>query len=251
MKISRTTLPAIVATAAIAACTGMTAAYAAHPLVTDDTGTQGIGNNQLELNTDRARQSGVSNQSASVTYTYGLQDALDAFITVPASTTRPSGINDVVIGAKWRFMESDYTSLGLKPELSFPTGDEQAGRGTGRTGAGLSLLGSHQMDAWTFLANIGCSLKRYALPEDRDQNRRVVWRTSFAAIHALSEQWKVAVDAGAARNELHAVRTNPAFILFGVIYSPSSKVDLDAGVKAGLNSAEVHRQAGVGVTLRF
>lgn len=229
----------------------MNAAYAAHPLVTDDTGTQGAGNNQLELNTDHARKSGDSNQSAVMTTTYGMRDALDVFITVPASTTRPSGINDVTIGAKWRFMEREHTSLGLKPELSFPTGDEQAGLGTGRTSAGIALLGSHQMDAWTLLANAGFSVRRYALAEDRDQNRKVVWRMSFAGIHELNEQWKLVVDTGLARNDARTVRTNPAFMLLGLIYSPSSNVDLDAGVKAGLNSAEVHRQVGVGVTLRF
>ena len=36
--------------AACAACLAVEAAFAAHPLVTDDTGTQGTGNNQLEIN---------------------------------------------------------------------------------------------------------------------------------------------------------------------------------------------------------
>jgi hypothetical protein len=109
---------------ACAAYVVVEAAFAAHPLVTDDTGTQGTGNNQLEINTDRGRDDGVSSQSAALTYTYGLRDALDVFVTVPASTTSPSGISDASIGAKWRFMESEKTSLGLKSELFFPTGDE-------------------------------------------------------------------------------------------------------------------------------
>ena len=211
----------------------------------------GIGNYQLEINADRERDDRVSSQSAAVTVTYGLQDALDVFITVPATTTRPSGINDVAVGAKWRFMESESTSAGLKSELFFPTGDENAGRGTGRASAGVTLLGAHQADKWSFLGNIGVALNRYAIPADRDQSRKFVWRVSAAAVYEVSERWKTVVDAGVARNELRALRTNPAFTLLGAIYSPSPSMDFDVGLKVGLNSAEVHRQLGAGVTWRF
>lgn len=226
-------------------------AYAAHPLVTDDTGTQGQGNHQLELNTDRAREAGISSQSASITYTFGLREALDVFITLPGATTSPSGIGDVSAGAKWRFFESDQMTLGLKSELFFPTGDENRGLGTGRSRAGIALLASQQVEGWTFLANAGISLNRYAIPSDRNQYRHVTWRVSAAAIHEIADQWKVVGDTGIARNDTRGERTHPAFLLFGLIYSPTDKLDVDIGWKAGLNSAEVHRQVGAGVTFRF
>ncbi|HYD60253.1 MAG TPA: transporter [Noviherbaspirillum sp.] len=237
--------------AALAACLCIQAAHAAHPLVSDDTGTQGAGNRQFEINTDRTRDGGVSSQSAAATFTHGLRDALDVFMTIPAATTSPSGINDVSIGAKWRFMEGERSSWGLKSELFFPAGDEKRGLGTGRARAGVTLLGAYQVDAWTFLGNIGVTHNRYAIPSDREQNRKVVWRLSAAALYAFDEHWKAVVDAGAAHNEQKAVGTHPAFILLGLIYSPSGKMDVDVGVKVGLNSAEVHRQVGAGLTLRF
>lgn len=227
------------------------AAHAAHPLVTDDTGTQGQGNHQLELNTDRAREAGVSSQSAAVTYTYGLRDALDVFITLPGATTSPSGIGDVSAGAKWRFHESGESTLGLKSEFFFPIGDENRGLGTGRMRAGFTLLASQQVAGWTFLGNAGISLNRYALPSDRDQYRRLAWRVSAAAMHEIADQWKAVADTGVARNDTRGERTHPAFLLLGLIYSPTDKLDIDAGWKAGLNSAEVHRQVGAGLTFRF
>lgn len=227
------------------------AARAAHPLVTDDTGTQGSGNHQLEVNTDRARHAGISSQSAAVTYTYGLRDALDAFITLPGATTSPSGIGDVSAGAKWRFVEDGQTTLGLKSELFFPTGDENAGLGTGRARAGVTLLASQQVEGWTFLGNAGFSLNRYAIPADRDQFRRITWRVSAAAIHEVADEWKAVIDTGIARNDMRGDRKHPAFLLLGLIYSPTDKLDFDIGWKAGLNAAEVHRQVGAGVTLRF
>ncbi|OWW19809.1 transporter [Noviherbaspirillum denitrificans] len=226
-------------------------AHAAHPLVTDDTGTQGRGNHQLELNTDRMRDAGVSSQSAAITYTYGLRDALDAFVTLPAATTSPSGLGDVAAGFKWRFSESAGTTFGLKPELFFATGNENRGLGSGRAHAGLTLLASHQAGEWTLLGNAGLAVNRYALPVDHDQNRRYVWRLSAAAIREVAEGWKALVDSGVARNTARSERTHPAFILLGMIYSPSEKLDLDIGWKAGLNSAETHRQVGAGVTVRF
>ncbi len=48
-------------------------AYAAHPLVTEDTGTQGIGGNQVEVNTDWLKDEGVKSRASTVTLTRGMK----------------------------------------------------------------------------------------------------------------------------------------------------------------------------------
>jgi hypothetical protein len=224
---------------------------AAHPLVTDDTGTQGQGNSQLEVNSDRGRLTGSTAHVAGLTYTNGTKDNLDIFGTLPASVATPAGIGDASLGAKWRFWNGQQTSMALKPELFIPTGDEEAGLGTGRASGAVALLASHNGPAWTFHGNVGVSVNRFKLSSARRESRAVTWRTSVAATYALNPWWTAVADIGIAQNLQKAAGKHPAFMLFGFIYSPTSELDFDVGLKAGLTSAEVHRQFGAGITLRF
>lgn len=224
---------------------------AAHPLVTDDTGTQGTGNHQLEFNTDRFRDSGLRNRVAAFTYTYGASPSLDLFANLPYSLSTPSGISDVSVGGKWRFWEQDTTSIAIKPELLLPSGNVERELGTGRTGLLTTLLMTHDAEPWTFHANIGFQLTRYRDALREEAVRRTIWRASAAATYAVSEQTVLVLDVGTARNAERAVRANPAFALVGVIFSPTPDVDVDFGVKVGMNRAEVNRQVGAGLTIRF
>lgn len=71
--------------------------YAAHPLITDDTGTQGKGGFQLELTTGRGHEhedgTTVDAVESRATLSYGFHDRADAFVTVsfssPPSTPIP------------------------------------------------------------------------------------------------------------------------------------------------------------------
>ena len=71
-------------------------AQAAHPLVTEDTGTQGQGHYQFEFSVDQTRTADagavVHNRVFSTTLTYGLTDTLDVAISLPhlLSKTDPS-----------------------------------------------------------------------------------------------------------------------------------------------------------------
>src|SRR3990172_8714082 len=66
-------------------------AFAAHPLITDDTGTQGKGKFQLEVNGELSRQKnegdeGTTRESAkevSTAITYGIIDNLDVALGLP------------------------------------------------------------------------------------------------------------------------------------------------------------------------
>ncbi|MQR00145.1 transporter [Glaciimonas soli] len=229
----------------------MPAAFAGHPFVTDDTNTQGTGNQQLEANTDWASQDGASVHEGNITYTVGASDKLDVYVNVPVTYTTPRGLNDTTLGAKWRFYEEGAMSFALRPELILPTGNQHFGNGNGRTSTTLTLIGSYDAAPWTFNANIGISSDRYDLQIDRDENQRAVWYASTAASYQLNEQWMVAADIGVARNSERAQSVNPAYFLTGLVYSPTKNVDLDAGIKFGLNEAEVAHQLGVGVTWRF
>jgi hypothetical protein len=226
-------------------------AYAAHPLVTDDTSTQGRRNSQIELNSDWARFSGETGHTGAFTYSYGATDALDLYGNVPVSISSPSGKGDLSFGVKWRYWQNARSSLAVKSELFLPTGNEMKGLGNGSPSLGFTLLASHTSGRWGFDGNIGFTANRYRVPPFDDARHLIVWRISGAVIYSLTPHWVVVADAGVARNLEKAEKINPAFILVGAIYSQRNSIDIDIGIKAGLNAAEVNRQIGAGLTVRF
>ena len=226
-------------------------ALAAHPFITDDTGTQDTGNHQIELNTDYQTFAGARTRLAAFTYSYGLLPHLDALVNLPADLSSPSGIGDASIGVKWRFWEHGTTSLGLKPELYLPSGDADKGLGNGKTSGSVTLLAQHGMEPWSFYGNLGVGLNRYRDFNDRAKNQRVVWRASTAVAYSFAQKTRLLADIGIARNPARSANKHPAFALIGIIHSPRENVDIDIGLKRALNDAEADRQVGAGLTIRF
>jgi hypothetical protein len=226
-------------------------AHAGHPLVTDDTGTQGQRNHQIEVNTDRLRFENIYSSVGSFAYTYGLRETLDVFIDMPYTFTAPRGANDVVLGAKWRFWGQNQVSLALKPEILLPTGDENEDLGNGRTGYTVATLATYEAAPWAFHANVGIAINRYLLSEVADSNHRITWHTSAAVAYAVNDRWQLVGETGIERNPDKESTRHPAFMLAGLIYSPSPQLDLDLGVKVGLGAERGARQLGAGLTFSF
>ncbi len=230
-------------------------AYATHPLVSDDPNTQGKAHHQIEANTDWTRQDETRTRVGAFTYSYGALDNLDVYVNIPLTFTPPSGINDVSIGAKWRFQENDTLSSALKPELLLPSGDETRGLGFGRASARLTAIVAYDAQPWRLLGNVGVSVNRYKRQADRDLNRSIVWQVSASAWYAFNEQWKLLSDIGVARALDKASQAYPGFVLAGLMYSPTPNLDFDAGMRLGLRcracSALSDRQVGVGLAVRF
>lgn len=225
-------------------------AWSAHPLVTDDTGTQGRGFQQIEANAEWVRQDGVLVRVAAITYTFGAHDDLDVYINLPRTLTSPSGINDISIGAKWRFYQAGPLIVDLKPEVLLPTGDDNKALGHGRSNVLVTLIASYDAFPWTLHANAGVVQNRFRLADANDANRRTLWRASAAAWYAVNPGLKIVMDTGIERNAEKNSQRNPGFVLAGVIYSPRSTLDFDVGIKRSLNEVTPQRQAGVGVTFR-
>ena len=118
------------AVAALLLLAGFTpSAYAAHPLISDDSGTQGAGNWQLEVNTDhtRTRDDGQTAwaRQLNTTLTRGVTDELDVAANLPlqrnSASGEPaqSGVADVTVQAKWRFYDNKQGwSLALRPAVA-------------------------------------------------------------------------------------------------------------------------------------
>ncbi|HXF67814.1 MAG TPA: transporter [Burkholderiales bacterium] len=251
--------------------------WAAHPYVTDDSGTQGAGNWQLELLAERVRHDRTANTAGAAAHqhrkviafnpvlTYGLREDLDIALGANhlrdrvredgALTASATGAGDSTLELKWRFYEANGLSLALKPGLILPTGDENRGLGTGRLSFGLNAILTYEAKPWVWLANLAHTHARYRLPQDARANRRHLWRASGGFGYFLREDLRLVGEAGA--------RTNPAkddpflpgrnghFAMLGLIYSPSGQLDLDVGLRRSMNSGEADRALLLGATFRW
>lgn len=238
--------------------------WAAHPLITDDAGTLGKGKFQIEISgqhdSDKEIVNGVDTKwtgsQLATTLSYGFIENADLVLALPyqwgkttedgVTTYQEQGIADVTLDLKWRFFEQNGFSLALKPGLRFPTGNEEKGLGAGRLGYQAFLIGSREIALWAFHASIG-----YILNENKADAERNIWHASFAATYEVIKDLKVVGNIGIERNRDKSATKDPAFVLGGFIYSLFDNLDVDFGVKYGLNSVETDWSLMVGAAFRF
>jgi hypothetical protein len=238
--------------------------WAAHPLITDDTSTQGKGKFQLELNgqydcdKDDSEDASVKSTGGQATGTlsYGVAENIDLVFSLPylwgkaevneITLYDEKGIGDAVLETKWRLFEKDKFSVALKPGISIPTGNDEKGLGAGLLGGHIFLIASQQLDSWAFHANFG-----YIRNENNADERKDIWHASLAATWEVVRNLKLAANIGIERNPDDDANNDPAFLIGGVIYSVNENFDVDFGVKYSLTDAETDISALAGIAFRF
>ncbi|WP_052382473.1 transporter [Comamonas granuli] len=251
------------ALALLAAASAALPALALQPLVTDDTGTQGAGGQQLELSWSRGRLHTGAGRTAvhtlAPTYTYGLAEALDAYASLPYQSlrgdgSRARGWGNAVLGAKWRFCESPArrTSLALKPELLLPVSParEAAGLGAGKVSAQLTAILSQEMPFGALHANLGWGRERSHNAADQATLRRV----SIAPVWSLSSTFQLVADLGLESRQADGNGVRTHFVELGAIYSPGPDLDFAVGALRTQDNAAPRSQGTTltaGVTWRF
>jgi len=251
-------------------------AWAAHPFITDDTGTQGAGNWQLELMAQQGRINRIADAGAgpvelrsrvtafNPVLTYGFRDTLDIALggnylrqkdSQNGAEVTTSGTADSTLELKWRFYDDNGFSMALKPGLSLPTGDENKGLGSGKTSWAVNFIAAYEAKPWSFMGNVAYARARFELPQDAADNRRDLWRISAGAAYSISEQFRLTGELGSRTNEASAdpflPGRNARFAMLGAIYSPTEKIDLDIGLRKGLNRAEDDTVFLIGATFRW
>jgi hypothetical protein len=238
--------------------------WSAHPLITDDAGTQGVGNFQFEVNgqydSDKETVSGITVKSegwqVGSTLSYGIIETVDLVLTLnylwgnakedEFTVYDENGISDTVFEVKWRFFENDGLGLALKPGIVFPTGDDDKGLGAGKTGYHLYFIASQEIAPWAFHLNIGYIGNENKLDEEKD-----LWHVSLATTYDVVENLKIVGNIGVEKNSDMAAENDPAFLLGGVIYKVTENFDIDLGVKFGLTSSETDMSVMAGTSFRF
>jgi hypothetical protein len=245
------------------------AAFGAHPLITDDTGTQGKGKFQLEMNGKAARDKeilgGVDTREESrelaVALASGATDTVDLVVGLPwirsrmkengATVSDESGAGDASLEVKWRFLDRGGFSLAMKPGLTLPTGNEERGLGNGRPSFGLTLIATQKWERSFLDFNMGFARSSFELEADRESNRRGTWSASIAVGAEVVKELTMVANIGAETNGDKGSDTWPAFLLGGLIYSVTETLDVDLGIKKGLNRPEADLSVLAGAAWRF
>lgn len=236
-----------------------TNSFAAHPLITDDTGTQGKGKFQLEVNGEYGhdRDNGVTAKVAQLTsaLTYGIIDPLDIILGIPyqhiriedsEGVTKEDGASDLSLELKWRFYEQDGLSFALKPGVTLPTGDDEKGLGAGKGTYHLFFIVTKEMKPWAFHLNLG-----YIRNENKRDEIKNLWHASLATTVEIMKDLKLVGNIGLERNTDRNLNIPNAFILGGIIYSVLENFDFDFGIKGGLTKPEEDYTLLAGITWRF
>jgi len=230
---------------------------AAHPLITEDTGTQGEGHFQFELTTEHATVKDAGSRQAvalnSAVLAYGATPHLDLLVSVQhlrlgATGTGRSehGLADAGLDLKWRFYENGAMSMALKPGVTFPTGDAQRGLGVGKSTWSAYLVTSIDVQPWSFHLHIG------HLHHNNTFNERVdLWHASAAVTRAFSESLKLVLDGGIDTNTRREDGSDPVFATLGLIWSPVRNFDIDAGYRIVQTDTIDARSWLAGLTWRF
>jgi len=238
--------------------------WAAHPLITDDAGTQGKGKFQLELNGqydwDEEEVESVSIKSAggevAGTLSYGIAENVDLVFSMPylwgkveesnIAVYDEKGIGDAVLEVKMRLFEKNGFSLAFKPGMSFPSGNEEKGLGTGKLGGHLFLIATQELESWAFHANMG-----YIRNENNADEHKDLWHASLATTWEVIKDLNLVVNVGIERNPDDEAKNDPAFLIGGIIYSINENIDVDLGAKCGLTEPETDFTLLTGVAFRF
>jgi hypothetical protein len=233
--------------------------FAAHPLITDDTGTQGKGRFELEIayEFEHEDNDGVEEDLHQTLFTvsYGIIDSMDLVVGIPVQhirakeagvTSTEAGVADLVLEVKWRFFEKDNFSFAIKPNLSLPTGDDSRGLGSGEVGGGAFFIATAEFEPWTFHFNAG-----YGRAENTADEREDIWHVSLASEFGATQWLTLVANVGVEENSDRASDTPLAFIIGGAVFPITENVDLDLGLKGGLTDPESDFALLTGATFRF
>lgn len=238
-----------------------TAVYAAHPLITDDAGTQGKGKTQFEFIGEygHEKKDGVTTDSIVAptipVISYGMTDGADIVLGISYEHVRTSdaqnvttadGVSDASLEFKWRFYENEGLSFALKPGITLPTGNDEKGLGVGRATSHLFFITTKEIKPWAFHFNLG-----YIRNENKVNEKMDIWHASLAGVIDVLKNLKVVANIGMESDRDKASKADPGFVIGGFIYSISENLDFDIGMRKGFNNHGTDYSIPAGITWRY
>jgi hypothetical protein len=228
--------------------------FAAHPFITEDPATVGMGRIELELGL-AARQGDPSingrENAFSPQFSLGITPTIDLIAQtiwlnqMPAQSPTLVGNGDTLADFKWRFLETDGLALAVRAGLDLPTGDSATGLGAGTPGYHAIAVAAVKLGSYSVYANAAYAYTRQpgtranlgllsiALTRPDDAPLRTfVEMATFSNVDPGNPQW-------------------PAVARTGLIYTVNAWLDVDAGFQARLNRSATRAVWLAGATARW
>ena len=227
-------------------------AFAAHPLQTEDTGTQGAANVEIENGLSRARFDGTTLTNYQPQVSVGLSPTVDAIVQpsivwlhAPGQAA-VSGLGDTNLDGKWRFWGSDPWSFGIRAGLQAPTSQHGLGLPHGQVSEHALLVATWDDAPTTVHANLGFTHVPRA-----PGARATLAHLSAALMQAINERLILTVDGEVDQDPDASRKTWPGSLLAGAIWTARPGLDLDVGYQRSFSATPVNRQWMAGLTYRF
>jgi hypothetical protein len=230
--------------------------HAAHPLISEDTATQGRGNFELEIGNAWTRDGSDRSYELGPQLSYGILPQLDAILrptwldqrsTIDGEVFHARGAGDTAADLKWRFFERDKLSLAVRAGVSAPTGDADRGLGSGKPTYHGLLVASIDLAPIALHTNIGYTRNRADPTERRD-----LYHVSAAAVWTLNEAWRVLLAELAGDTNVDNTQSVwPAVARVGAIYTVKKGFDIDIGYQTRLNHEAARQILLMGITARW
>src|SRR6266851_5190253 len=230
--------------------------HAAHPLISEDTATQGRGNFELEIGNAWTRDGSDRSFELGPQLSYGILPQLDAILrptwldqrsTIDGEVFHARGVGDTAADLKWRFFERDKLSLAIRAGVNGPTGDADRGLGSGKPTYHGLLAASIDLAPIAVHANIGYTRNRADSVERRD-----LYHASAAAVWTVNTSWRLLLAELATDTNVDKTQSVwPSVVRVGAIYTVKRGFDIDVGYQTRLNHAAPSQALLVGVTVRW
>jgi len=235
----------------LAAALGARSAFAAHPLVTEDTATQGVGNVEFENGLSSVARGASSAFQYQPQLSYGLLAALDlivqpAWLVERDAGTSVHGWGDTNLDAKWRFFGSAPWSFATRAGITLSTNQRHLGLPQGDTSEHCLLVLTYDEAPLTVHVNGG-----YIINPNASGLKRSLGHVSTAVMWAVNESVILTSEAAADSNPDRRRSTWGGSVLAGAIYTIRPGLDLDLGFQGGIASQAPARTWLGGITYRF
>jgi hypothetical protein len=228
-------------------------AHAAHPLISEDPGTQGTGGVELEIGfaaSDGEPGGGRVSQLAPQ-LAVGVHPAIDLLVVPrylwlrPKDEPRQRGFGDTSLDVKWRFYENDTVQLAVRAGAELATGDDSKGLGQDGTGWHAVLAMSVDVEPVQWLVNLGYTRARVS------GERSHLPYASTALIAPADGAVRGFVEVAAQAHGDPSRSTWPAVARTGVMWKAAPWLDLDLGAEGRLNRAAPRATLLAGATMRW
>jgi hypothetical protein len=229
-------------------------ALAAHPFITEDPGTLGVGHIELELGL-AARQGDPSingrENAFSPQFSLGIAPTIDLIAQtiwlnqIPAQAPTLVGNGDTIADFKWRFLETGDLALAVRAGVDLPTGDSATGLGAGTPGYHAIAIAGVKLGSYAVYANAGYVYTR------QPGTRANLGALSIALTRPDDAPLRTFVEMATFSNVDPGNPQWPAVARTGLIYTVNAWLDVDAGFQARLNRSATRAVWLAGATLRW